>query len=407
MQRQYLAGKPIHMISVNEAIELIRKNTGLLSPVSLPLQQAYSKVLAEDVYAGLSIPAFDQAAMDGYAIRFSDLMQTKEFIVSGEVAAGSSRHLSLQSFHAVRIFTGAAIPDGYDTVVMQEKTEANGNRVVIKDELLAQGTNVRREGTEIKKGEPALQKGIVLTPAAIGFLAALGITDVNVYLKPTVHIIVTGNELQTPGTPLQYGQVYESNSVMLQTALKQLHITDSIISVVGDNASEITTAITKALAKADLVLLTGGVSVGNYDFVVEACGKAGVAQLFHKVAQRPGKPLYCGRREDKIIFGLPGNPASVLSCFYTFVIVAIEELSGRKNLLERRQVPLLADFSKKIALTQFLKANCTGEGVMPLQAQESFRLSSFAVANCLLVLPEEKREYHAGDIVEILLLPNL
>jgi molybdopterin molybdotransferase len=194
---------------------------------------------------------------------------------------------------------------------------------------------------------------------------------------------------------------------MLQTALEQLHITDSIISVVRDDATEITTAITKALAKADLVLLTGGVSVGNYDFVVEACGKAGVAQLFHKVAQRPGKPLYCGRREHKIIFGLPGNPASVLSCFYTFVIVALEELSGRKNLVERRQVPLLADFSKKIALTQFLKATCTGEGVRPLQAQESFRLSSFAVANCLLVLPEEKREYHAGEMVETLLLPNV
>ncbi|HZH36095.1 MAG TPA: molybdopterin molybdotransferase MoeA, partial [Flavisolibacter sp.] len=298
------------MISVNGAIELIRKNTGLLSPVSLPLRQAYSKVLAENLYAGLSIPAFDQAAMDGYAIRFADFMQTKEFIVSGEVAAGSSRHMALQSFHAVRIFTGAAIPDGYDTVVMQEKTDVNGNCVIIKDELLAQGTNVRREGTEIKKGELALPEGVVLTPAAIGFLAALGITDVKVYPKPTVHIIVTGNELQTPGTPLQYGQVYESNSVMLQTALEQLHITDCTISVVGDNASEITTAITKDLAKADLVLLTGGVSVGNYDFVVEACGKAGVEQLFHKVAQRPGKPLYCGRKDRKIIFGLPGNPAS-------------------------------------------------------------------------------------------------
>ena len=194
---------------------------------------------------------------------------------------------------------------------------------------------------------------------------------------------------------------------MLQTALAQLNIPAVTIAFASDDAIEIQQAIETALARSPLVLLTGGVSVGSYDFVVEAAHKTGVMQLFHKVAQRPGKPLYCGRKDGSIVFGLPGNPASVLSCFYNFVIIAIECLTNRKGLVEKRKLPLASSFDKKIALTQFLKAYFDGNTVKPLTAQESFRLSSFAIANCLVVLPEEKRVYDKGETVETLVLPYL
>jgi molybdopterin molybdotransferase len=228
-----------------------------------------------------------------------------------------------------------------------------------------------------------------------------------VYPKPVVHIIVTGKELQHPGNALQPGQIYESNSMVLQSALEQLHILDVSISFASDDEAEIAGVVQEALMGADLILLSGGVSVGDYDFVVGAVASCGVEQLFHKIAQRPGKPLYAGQKEGKLVFGLPGNPASVLTCFYQYVTTAIEGLTGRKAMLEKRKVPLLADINKKIGLTQFLRATCTSEGVMPLTSQESFRLSSFSVANCLIILPEEVRDYKAGDTVEVLLLPYL
>ena len=395
------------MISVQDAIHQIRANTTLLHPVNLRLQAAAGLVLAEDVFAQASVPAFNQSAMDGYAFRFADLQKKNAFVIEGEVAAGDRPEIKPFPQQAVRIFTGAAVPDGFDTVVMQEKTEVIDGRLSVRDEQIDKGTNVRPKGVEINSGDLALAKGTALTPAAIGYLAGVGIADVQVYPRPVVHIIVTGKELQKAGQPLQPGQVYESNAVMLQAALQQLHVTNVTTAVAGDDTTEIAAAIASALEKADLLILCGGVSVGDYDFVIPAAESCGVQQLFHKVAQRPGKPLYVGRKETKMVFGLPGNPASVLSCFYNYVIVAIEELTGRKNLVERRSLPLRKAFSKKIALTQFLKASFGPDGVLPLTAQESFRLSSFSVANCLIVLPEEPHEFAEGEMVEVLLLPYL
>jgi molybdopterin molybdotransferase len=392
------------MISVNEAMERINRTAKRLAPVTLPLLDAANLVLADDVFAPINIPSFDQSAMDGYAFRFADLLQSAEFTVNHEAPAGGSLHYEHKPHQAVRIFTGAAIPSGLDTVVMQEKTAAQPGHVVVMDEALAPGRNVRPTGSEIKKGELAIKKETVLAPAAIGFLANLGFTQVKVYPLPIVHIIVTGKELEKPGNPLLHGQLYESNGAMLQAALKQFHITTPTLTTADDSVEVIASAIRTALETADLVLLTGGVSVGNYDFVVQAAEECGVEKLFHKVAQRPGKPLFCGTKSNKIVFGLPGNPASVLSCFYVYVVAAIEELCGKKEMLKRTQLPLLAEFDKTVALRQFLKGQYTPDGVMPLGAQESFRLSSFAVANCLIDLPEESKEYKKGDTVEVLLI---
>lgn len=395
------------MISVNDAINKIKSATNLLLPVKLPLSEAAGLVLAENAFARCSVPNFNQSAMDGYALRFDDLLKTKEFYVSQEIAAGDRDITLIKGQNAVRIFTGAMLPQQLDTVVMQEKVELQDNRITVLDNELTKGSNVRLTGSEINKGDLALAEGSLLTPAAIGFLAGVGTKDVLVYPKPSVHIIVTGKELVKAGEELGEGQVYESNSLLLQTALKQFHIDTISVDFIGDDLEGTKKAIAKALIHSDLILLTGGVSVGNYDFVVKAAEACGIEQLFHKVKQRPGKPLYSGRKNKKIIFGLPGNPAAVLSCFYNYVVVAIERMTGRKNLLEKKWLPLAESFSKKIKLTQFLKARFDEKNVTPLPAQESFRLSSFSLANCLIVLPEEKLDFVEGEVVETLVLPYL
>lgn len=395
------------MISVQDAIRLIKENTTLLSPVSVPLPEALGFVLADAVSAGVSLPGFNQAGMDGYAFRYADYQNSNVFVINGEVAAGDAARMHLLPQQAVRIFTGAPVPPELDTVVMQEKTTVNGDSLVVLDDNLEQGSNVRKEGAEIRKGDTALAKGTLLTPAAIGFLTGAGVTEVSVYPKPVVHIIATGKELVKPGIVLQHGQVYESNSVMLQAALRQLHINDITVTITGDHVTEIFDALQRALAEADLILLSGGVSVGDYDRVTEAAKTCGVQPLFHKVAQRPGKPLYAATKGGKMVFGLPGNPASVLTCYYVYVTTAIEAFTGSKELVQKEQLPLAAAFDKKISLTQFLKASRTDEGVLPLSAQESFRLSSFALADCLIVLPPEPKTYKKGERVEVLRLPYL
>ena len=395
------------MITVNEAVNLIKDHAQLLSSRSIPLNEAGGLVLAEDVFAAVDVPNFNQSAMDGFAIRFDDLSRGMELMVGGEIAAGEERSFEILPNQAMRIFTGAPLPLFADTVVMQEKTELVGNKLILRDEELVKGRNVRLSGSEIKMNALALQKGVTLTPAGIGFLAGLGISNVNAYPKPAAHIIVTGNELQQAGKPLKQGQVYESNGQMLKTALEQFHINNIRISNVKDDAKEITSAIQEALDTAELILVTGGVSVGDYDYVVQAAIACGITPLFHKIKQRPGKPLLAGIKNNKVLFGLPGNPASVLTCFYYYVIKAIEVQTGRKDLLETKRIQLLTSFSKKIKLTQFLKANYSTEGVMPLSAQESNRLSSFALANCLIILPEEKMEFVEGENVETLILPYL
>lgn len=393
------------MISVAEAKKLIEEHTITLRPVPVSLQEATGKILAEEVYTITDIPAFPQSAMDGYAFLFNEWKKNKELIVEGEIAAGSNEEKTLPPGKAVRIFTGAPVPPGADTVVMREKVKVLSSRLIIEEENVAPGINVRAKGSEIKAGELALEKHSLLSPAAIGFLAGTGITEVKIFPNPAVSIIITGKELQQAGKPLTYGQVYESNSFMLCAALQQLSI-DALKVFHSDDDLEILTGILeKALQQSDIVLLTGGISAGDYDFVGRAAASCGVTTVFHKIKQRPGKPLFFGKKGNKLVFGLPGNPASVLTCFYEYVLTSLEILTKRKVGLRALQVPLSKQFRKSASLTHFLKGFYNGTTVSILDAQESYRLSSFAKANCLVIINEEVTECQEGEIVEIHLLP--
>ena len=391
------------MISVKEAKELINNTVGSLKSKRLPLTAAAGLVLGEDIQAITDIPNFRQSSMDGYAIRFE--AGRSVFKLVGEMAAGSDKALEIRPDEAARIFTGAALPSGADTVVMQEKVALEDGQIRIEDRGVQAFQHVRERGAEIKSGALAMQAGTVLSPAAIGFLAGIGIPEVQAIPAPVVSIILTGNELQEPGNTLAFGQVYEANSAMLKAALAPLGIRDVSVLRAEDDLKILEDVLSQALLQADLVLLTGGVSVGDYDFVVAAARNCGVKQAFHKIRQKPGKPLFFGSKYQKIVFGLPGNPSSVLSCFYQYVVPAIGRMMGKALGLDIAQAVLTHDYTKAPGLTHFLKGRFDNGNVTPLHAQESFRLHSFAEANCLIVLEETASDYKAGEQVEVHLLP--
>ena len=393
------------MISVNEAKNIIQDHVVSLKPTTLGLLDAAGCILAEDIHSPVTMPAFAQSAMDGYAFRFEDWKAGQVITVTGEVAAGRSDRVTLQPGEAARIFTGAPVPVGADTVAIQEKVITNDHSITINDEKLKAGANIRAEGSEIMKDTLALKAGTLLSPAAIGFLAGIGIREIKVYPLPRISIIVTGKELQAPGNDLAYGQVYESNSFALTTAMRLGHVTVASVYRCDDDLAVLVATLQKALHENDMVLFTGGISAGDYDFVLSATQQCGVKKLFHKVKQKPGKPLYFGMFGEKPVFGLPGNPSSVLTCYYQYVLHAMSLLTKKNMNLIQLQTVLTGSFSKSAAATHFLKGHYDGEKVTILGAQESYRMQSFAVANCLIRIDEEKNVYNEGEIVDIYLLP--
>ncbi len=392
------------MISVSEARTIIQQHIVTLPPVARMLPDALGYTIAADVFATVDIPAYPQSSMDGYAFSYTDWQQNKSLQISGEMAAGTKESMPLSSNTAVRIFTGAPVPPGADTVVMQEKVVAEKGILSIQDDQLQQGSNIRLKGSEIKAGELALPSGTVLTPAAIGFLAGIGITDVTVYPAPVVTIIITGNELQTPGQPLLYGQVYDANSFALAAVLQQYDVQQIEVVSVPDVIEALNEVLSQALQKSDLILLTGGVSVGDYDFVTHSAEHCGITTQFHKLKQRPGKPLFFGTKGRQMIFGLPGNPSSVLTCFYMYVLPVIMGMKKTGNGLIQQQVPLSQSYHKTTQLTHFLKGRYDGQTAAPLGAQESYRMRSFASANCLIEIEEKAERVEQGELVTIHLL---
>jgi len=392
------------MISVKEAKDLISKHIITPNPISIDLAKASGHILAADVYAKHDIPAFSQSSMDGYAIKFEDHKQ--ELSLIGEMAAGTATTMTIRNGETSRIFTGAPLPEGADTVVMQEKITRTDGKITLQDSNLKLGLNVRNKGSEIMAGTLAMEKGSLLTPAAIGFLAGIGINKVSVYPMPKISIIVTGKELQQPGKTLEFGQVYESNSYSLSAALRYEGIDQIAVYEADDDLEILKKVLQTAIESSDVVLLTGGVSVGDYDFVIEAAAHCGIKQIFHKVKQKPGKPLFFGTKDQKLIFGLPGNPSSVLSCYYNYVLPSIKSLSHKSNSVIEVQAKLTHPYSKAAGLTHFLKGKYENGLVTPLSAQESYRLSSFAQANCLICLDETQEQFKKSDILTVMILPS-
>ncbi|HAE14606.1 MAG: molybdopterin molybdotransferase MoeA [Chitinophagales bacterium] len=391
------------MISVDEAIQLVIGHTPSPRTITLPLQACAGHVLAQDILSPGPFPSFDQSAMDGYAFCFADWQQNP-LPVDGETAAGQFPEPLIQGTTR-RIFTGAAIPPGADTVVMQEHVQTHDGVIHIENSTLIAGANVRKQGSQIQAGECALPSGHTLQAAGIGFLASMGFDRATVFEKPVIHIVVTGSELLPPGAPAEAGKVYESNSVMLLAALRSIGMEAQAVHHVPDDPQATLALLDRLSTECDYILATGGVSVGDYDFVGQMKHHPAFQSIFHKVKQKPGKPLLFGQFHRSLVFGLPGNPASVLTCFYAYVMPSLLKASGISHSNHYNKARLSEDLQKKPGLTVFYKAVLQDDVVRILPQQESYILRSYALANCLVVVQEEDTLLHAGYEVSCLLIP--
>lgn len=392
------------MISTDEARSLVIGHTKALPSAWMPLAEAVGLVLAEDILATQDIPAYPQSGMDGYAFAHADI--GSELTIVGEQPAGGRNEFRLEAGQAIRIFTGAAVPPGADTVLMQEKAVVADGRLMVGDPGHTRGVNVRPKGSEIAQGNMAMRATERLTPAAVGFLAGIGIDRVQAHPRPKVAILVTGDELQQPGSALAYGQVYEANSFQLRSALSMLHVRDVTLHTAPDDPAVLTLTLQKALRESDMVLMTGGVSVGDHDHTRQAFDGCGVQTVFHRVRQKPGKPLLFGMQGSRPVFGLPGNPASVLTCFYEYVCHALAALMHLPTPVRRVEAELRDAYRKPAGLTHFLKAVYAEGKVSLLDGQESYRLRSFARANALAVMPEEATRLDPGARIDVDILPE-
>jgi len=391
------------MISIEGALQAVKINSFEVSKeIKIHIDKCRNSILSRDIYSPINMPPFRQAAMDGYAINLHDALAYK---LVGEVKAGDSHQPLLNKGAAVRIFTGAAVPDSANAVIMQEKVVTRENEITIEAKPSI-GLNIRLIGEQVKKGELALKKGTKLTPAAIGYLGSLGINEVSVYKKPSIALVSTGNELVEAGQPLTYGKIYESNSVMLQNALINLGFEDVSIHKIEDNHEATYNKLQDVIVKNDMVIISGGISVGDCDFVGKALKEIHIEEVFYKVNQKPGKPLFFGKNEDTLLFALPGNPAAALTCFYMYVYTALQKMSGSKDVtLPKVMAKSTSSFAKNGTRPQILKAIYKEGEVSILEGQSSAMLQTFSISNALVKMPEDLKQIDIKDIIEVILLP--
>lgn len=386
------------MISVAEARSRVQTNSHALDAIVLPIEQAVGHVLVDDLHSQIAIPSFRQSSMDGYAIRWEERNQILR--IQDELPAGSFQQLQLDAGATIKVFTGGPIPEYANTVVQKEWVELIDGSIKLISEQLSLGMHIRLPGSEIAQNTLALPSGTLITASMVGFIASMGFSAIKVFRKPSVAIVITGNELVAPGNPLLLGQVYESNSYALTALLKEQGIHQITVLYAKDHLAETAFKLEEALMHHDMVLLTGGVSVGDYDFVVQACQQLGVEQVFHRVAQKPGKPIFFGKKDAQLVYGLPGNPASVMSCFKQYVLPAIQIMSG-KSLDEPIWGKLKHSYEKQSNLCFFLKARVENGIVSVLGGQASYQQNSFVQANCWIELDATQQRFEQFSMVKL------
>jgi molybdopterin molybdotransferase len=402
-------------LPVEKARELIAR---YLEPVTarerIHVRSALGRILAEDVISPLNVPAHDNSAMDGYAVRFADLEAAGEVTlkVVGTAFAGAPFKGVLKSGECVRIMTGGVVPEGADTIVMQEHVKASGDRVVIGAGH-RKGQNLRRAGEDLAAGQVALKRGVLLRPAEIGLIASLGIPEVAVYRRLRVAFFSTGDELVSIGTVPQEGQIFDSNRYTIYGMLQRLGCEVYDMGVVRDDPAQLERAFAEAAASADVVITSGGVSVGEADFVKDLLNKLGEV-VFWKIAMKPGRPLAYGRIGGAHFFGLPGNPVSVMVTFYQFVRDALLKLSGRDPVpaLPTFKVPCTSSLRKAPGRTEFQRGILSRDeagnwSVRATGDQGSGILRSMVEANCFIILPTDQGNVAPGTLVDVQLMEGL
>jgi len=387
-----------------------------LNPVTaserLPVREALGRVLAEEIVPAFDVPGHDNTAMDGYALRHSDLGAGETLLQEiGAALAGKSFDGTLGPGQCVRVTTGAVMPAGADTVVVQEIVKVREGKVAIPPGQ-KKAQNVRYAGEDLKKGMPVLKAGALLQAAELGLIASLGIGQVAVKRKLRVAFFSTGDELASVGTALKAGEVYDSNRYTLYGMLQRLGVEIEDLGVVRDDPALLEAAFRKAAAGADAIITTGGVSVGEADFVKPMMAKLGEA-LFWRIAMRPGRPMAFGRIGNAFLFGLPGNPVAVMVTFTQFVREALLHLSGRTGELQvpLLKVPAAVPLRKVAGRTEYQRGVLFRDGgewkVKTTGQQGSGVLRSMSEANCFIVLEHARGKVEAGEPVQVQLFEGL
>lgn len=400
------AGQPL--LSVEQGRRRILDAVAVTDGVEeVGLYEAHGRILAQDVVSAIDVPPFDNSAMDGYALRTADRGPDGDRLaVVGRSFAGAPFDGELQSGQCVRIMTGAVMPAGADAVVMQEQVRREGDAIALTGDWPAVGEHVRYAGEDTHRGDTILAAGTRLGAAEVGLLAATGVAAVHVRRRLHAAFFSTGDELSGVGAPLQPGQIYDSNRYTLHALLSQAGLVCHDLGVIADDREAVRDAFRRAAGIADLVITSGGVSVGEADYVTETLGELGEIG-FWRMAMKPGKPLAFGRLQRAHFFGLPGNPVSVMATFYQFVLPAVRKMQGEtprpplvipvKTGGPLRKAPGRAEFQRGI-----LEKDSQGEWrVTSTGGQGSHLLTSMSRANCFILLPAENAGVEAGETVDV------
>ncbi|HEX6877055.1 MAG TPA: gephyrin-like molybdotransferase Glp [Nocardioidaceae bacterium] len=400
--------------TVDEHIERILESLTPLQPYDQPLLEALGLPVSETIVSTVDLPGFDNSAMDGYAVSFEDVATASEdhpvhLPVVGEAAAGQTQVFALSPGTAVRIMTGAPVPQGADSIVPVEWTDGGVATVRIQ-QAPTPGQHIRRRGEDIQTGDVLLDEGTVLGPRQLGLLASVGRAQVRSAPRPRVVIMSTGSELREPGMALGHDSIYDANSYMLAAAARNTGAIPYRVGIVSDDPQEFTDALSDQLVRADLVVTSGGVSKGQYDVVKEVLGELGTVQ-FGEVAMQPGKPQGFGvvGEDATPIFTLPGNPVSSYVSFEVFVVPAIRLLMGRTPY-RRPLVRAVCQkgFSSAPGKRQFVRAQFEidnqGARVAPVGGHGSHLVGDLAEANALIVVPEETTKVDPGSMVQVMVL---
>ncbi|WGE36357.1 molybdopterin molybdotransferase MoeA [Actinobacillus genomosp. 1] len=381
---------------------------------NLPLDQCANRILADDIFSPINVPSFDNSAMDGYAFRLADLAQFERLTVAGKSFAGNPFNGEVKAGECVRIMTGAMVPTDCDVVVMQEEAEVetlkSGQILVKFCKMPKLGQNIRRIGEDVKQGALVLAKGSVLNVTTLPLLASLGIVQVPVFSRLKVAILSTGDELTSVGQPLEQGKIYDTNRFAVRLMLEKLNCEILDFGILPDDPAVFEQMFNQAQQQADVLITSGGVSVGEADFTKEVLEKLGEIG-FWKIAMKPGKPFAFGKLQHAWFFGLPGNPVSALVTFYQLVQPALAKLAGVNaeriaNLTQNLTAIADTNLKKMVGRQDFQRGfyyvNQQGEvAVRPVGSQGSHIFSAFYESNCFIVLEAERGNVNAGEKVTI------
>jgi len=396
-------------ISFNDALKIILENTPPLSVEKIFIDNSLDRVIAEDVYSPYNIPYYDNSAMDGYAVKFSDTIKASETTpvklkIVNEIPAGKIDKISIQKGEAVKIMTGGIVPKGANAIARKEITKEENGYVHIFQPLTYE-KDIRKAGEDVKKESLIIKKNNKITPATMGMLAAMGKSYVKVYRKPIISVLITGDEILDIDSVYVPGKIRNSNGFTLLGLLKQLNITPILSEIIKDNKVTLMNKIEESL-NSDIIISTGGVSMGDYDFVKDIVPQIGFEPVFWRVKVKPGKPLFFAKQNNILYFGIPGNPVSTMTTFYNFILPCINKMNNSANLeIPTVKAIITEDIKRKDLRTEFIRGILFQKNnhfyVKTTGAQGSGILTSMLHGNCFIFIEESRETINAGDTVTV------